>query len=70
MVSTSAALLGILEPSGERFGVLLAQHPEGVPPWLEHVPWSPPRRDPNGGFLIEEAEFYRLYRVDNAILPP
>lgn len=64
VVSTSAALLGVPFPTAEPFGSTLEQRPKSVPPWLEHADYIA------GVFSAGKAEFYRLYRVDDAKLPP
>ncbi len=69
VVSTSAALLGVPFPTAESFGSTLEQRPKSVPPWLEHADHTT-GYDSRGTFSAGEAEFYRLYRVDDANLPP
>ena len=69
VVSTSAALLGVPFPTAEPFGATLEQRPKSVPPWLEHADWIAGHNSP-GVLSAGKAEFYRLYRVDDAKLPP
>ena len=66
VLGTSAQVLGITPPRTEPLGYLLDQKLQRVPEWLIHEDWSAGYHGEGG---VGRMELFRLYRVDEAMLP-